>query len=91
MAALTVSAARRSTSPSTAITYSDAEQFCLGVHRRVAVGAEDELRDAVAVAQMDEQHAAQVAAAMHPAHQYGAFAGIGGTEFPAGMCAAQFA
>ncbi len=39
------------------------------VHRRVDVVVEDHLRDAVAVAQMDEDHAAQVAAAMHPAHQ----------------------
>ena len=36
---------------------------------RIAVDVEDELRDAFAIAQMDEDHAAQIAAAMHPAHQ----------------------
>ena len=52
-----------------------ASDFLVQLRRRV--GVEDELRDALAVAQVDEQHAAQIAAAMHPAHQDGAFAGVG--------------
>ena len=36
-------------------------------------------------------HSAQVAAAMHPAHQQGALAGIGGAQFSAGVRAPKFA
>ena len=61
------------------------------MHGWVSVRAEDELRDAVAIPQMDEQHPAQIAPAMHPAHQDGAFAGVGCAKVPAGMCPAQFA
>ena len=91
MAAFTVSAARRSTRPFDRDHVFRRQQFRLGVHRRVAVGAKDQLRDAFAVAQVDEEHAAQIAAAMHPAHQDGAFAGVGGAKFAAGMRAAQLA
>ncbi len=45
-----------------------AQRFGLGVEFRAAIGVEDNLRNAVAVAQMNEDDAAQIAAAMHPAH-----------------------
>jgi hypothetical protein len=61
------------------------------MHRRVTVGAEHQLRDAFAIAQMDEQYAAQVAPAMHPAHKNGSFAGIGRAQSSAVMCSAQLA
>ena len=50
-----------------------AQHSAAAVHGRVDVLVEDDLGDAVAVAQMNEDHAAQVAAAVHPAHQHDAF------------------
>ena len=41
-------------------------------------GLEDDLGDAVAVAQIGEDHGAMVAAPMNPSHQEGALAGVGG-------------
>ena len=61
------------------------------MHFGPGVGVENQLRDAIAIAQVDEDHATQIAAAMHPAHQQGALSGVGGAQFPAGMCAAKFA
>jgi hypothetical protein len=46
-------------------------------------GPEDALRDAFAVAQVDKDHSAQVAAAMNPAHEHDALAGIFGGQFTA--------
>ena len=86
-----VSWLRSVTGPSTAITYSAASMLGFGVDGWVAIGVEDELRDAFAVAQVDEDHAAQIAAAVHPAHQDGALAGVGGAQFAAGVRAAQLA
>ena len=60
-------------------------------HLRIGVLPEDELRDAFAVAQVHEEHAAQVAAAMHPAHQDGGLAFVGGAQLAAGMGAAKVA
>jgi hypothetical protein len=40
---------------------------------------------------MDEQHAAQVAPAMHPAHEDGSFAGVSSAKGSAVMCSAQLA
>jgi hypothetical protein len=49
------------------------------------------LRDAIAIAQMDEHHSAQIAAAMHPAHEQRALAGVGRAQLSAAMRAAEFA
>ena len=62
----------------------------LGAHRfgRLeggAVGIGHHLRDAVVVAQVDEQHAAVVAHAMHPARQARGFADIGFAQGAAGV------
>jgi hypothetical protein len=38
--------------------------------KRLAAGAGDDLGEAVMVAQIDEQHAAMIALAMHPARQF---------------------
>ena len=40
---------------------------------RLRVFVEDELRDAFAIAQMDKDDSAQIAAAMHPAHEQALF------------------
>ena len=50
------------------------------VHRRLDVLVEDDLGQAVAVAQIDEDHAAMIAAAMHPAHQQHGLALVGGAQ-----------
>src|SRR5262249_4534172 len=55
------------------------------------IAMENELRHAITIAQMDEQDAAQVAAAVHPPHQNRLFTGIGRTQFSAGVRAPQFA
>ena len=52
---------------------------------------ENQLRDAITVAQVNEDHSAQIAAAMDPAHQQGARSCIGGAQFPASVCAAKVA
>jgi hypothetical protein len=46
---------------------------------------EDNLRDAVAVAQVEEDEVAVIAAAVDPAHEGDGFAGVGSAEFAAGM------
>jgi hypothetical protein len=51
----------------------------------------DQLRDAIPIAQMNEEDAAEVAPAMHPTHQQGGLAGIGGAQLAAGVGAAQIA
>jgi len=43
----------------------------------IGVGAEDDLGDAFAVAQVNEDHAAEIAAAVHPAHEHDAAAVVG--------------
>ena len=91
MLGLMVSAVRSATMPSTAITYSARTSSALAVHGGVDVLVEDDLGDAVAVAQVDEDHAAQIAAAMHPAHQKDGLAGVGGAQLAAGVRAAQVA
>jgi hypothetical protein len=43
------------------------------------------LRDAVAVAQIEEDEVAVIAAAVDPAHEGDGLAGVGGAEFAAGV------
>jgi hypothetical protein len=49
---------------------------------------EDELADAVAVAEVDEDHATEIAAAMNPSHQNDALADVGGAQLSARVGAA---
>ena len=62
-----------------------AQIFNLGKHR--TVGVAQYLRDPIMVAQVDEDHTAMVAAAMHPARQADRFANICGGQGGAGMAA----
>jgi hypothetical protein len=55
------------------------------------VFVEDELCDAFAIAQVNENHSAQIAAAMDPAHEQGFLAGIGSAQLPAAVRAAEVA
>ena len=50
-----------------------------------AVAVENDLGDAVMVAQIDEQHAAMIALAMHPAGQADLAAHVGGAQLGAGV------
>jgi len=52
---------------------------------------EHHLRDAAAVPQVDEDEAAKIAAAMHPAHQHGASAHVRRPQGSAFVRAAQIA
>ena len=52
---------------------------------------EDDLGDAGAVAHVDEDEVAEVAAAVHPAHEDDARAGVGGAQSPAGVRAPKIA
>jgi hypothetical protein len=46
---------------------------------------EHHLRDAGAVAHIEKDEVAVIAAAVHPAHQHHRLAGVGGTQFAAEM------
>ncbi len=51
-----------------------------GVGFRLRFFVEDDLHDAGAVAEVEEEEIAEVAAAMYPAHDDGVSAGVGGAE-----------
>ena len=87
----TAPAPRGATLPSTAITYSGRTMFGAVVHGRVDILVKHHLGDAVAVAQIDEDHAAMIAAAVDPAHQDDGLALVGGAQHAAGVGAAKFA
>ncbi len=57
-----------------------ARLFGFGVGCGLRFFVEDDLHDAGAVAEVKEEEIAEVAAAMHPAHNDGVVAGVGGTE-----------
>ena len=82
---LMASASRRRTLPTAATTYSGPHLLALGV----AVGrqflVEHNLRDAGAVAQVEKDEVAVVAAAVDPAHQDHLLAGVGGAQIAAKM------
>jgi hypothetical protein len=61
------------------------------VNVRLGVFVKDKLGNAFAIAQVDENHSAQIAAAMDPAHEQGSLAGIGGAQLAAVVGAAQVA
>lgn len=52
---------------------------------------EDDLANAGAIAQVEEDEIAVVAAAVHPAHQHHVFARIGGAQISAEVSALQIA
>ena len=54
--------------------------FCLGVRLGMLLLVEDDLRDAGAIAQIDENELTEVAPAVHPAHQHDVFVGIKSAE-----------
>ena len=60
-------------------------------HQRLVVLVEDDLRDAGAVADVDEQQPAEVAHAMHPAEQHDVRADVVGPQRAAGVRACQVA
>ena len=65
------------------MTYSDRSCSARAMHVRVHALIENDLGHTLAVAQVNEDHLAEVAAAVHPAHQKHALAGIGGAQFAA--------
>jgi hypothetical protein len=50
---------------------------------------EDQLRDAIAITQVNEEHATQIAAAMYPPHQERGLADVRHTQLAATVRAAQ--
>ena len=64
---LVASGPRATTSPS--IVTTDSARRCSSTRERLAVGAADDLGQAIMIAQVDEQHPAMVALAVHPAGQ----------------------
>ena len=64
---LTLPSSRRTTSPAAETTCSERSRSASGVRLRRGLGMEDELHEARAVAQVDEDQAAVVAPAVHPA------------------------
>ena len=65
-----------------------ADLFSAFVHIFRHAGLEDDLGDAVAVAEIGEDDRTVVAAPVDPSHQDGALAGISGAKLSAGVCAA---
>ena len=79
----TVSGVRASTCPRTAITYSAPEPS--GARDERLVVADDDLRHAVAVANIDEEERAEVAKTVHPAEQHDVLADVGSREGTTGV------
>jgi hypothetical protein len=63
------------------------ERTFLDLVKDRAVGIAEHLRHAVVVAQVDEEHAAMVADAVHPARQADGVAHVGFGQLGAGMAA----
>ena len=74
---LSVSAGRARTAPRTAMTYSLRSLAGALVRRRAVLGAEHDLDEAGAVAQIDEHDAAVIAPRVHPAHHRHLAADVG--------------
>ena len=87
---LTVSARAPPHAPAHADHELRAQALGLG-HQRLVVLVEDHLRDAGAIADVDEQQAAQVADAVHPSEQHDVGADVVGAQRAAGMGAGQIA
>ena len=68
-----------------------AQRLGLLVNGRVAFLAEDHLRDARAVAHIDEDQVAEVAAAVDPSHEDGFLASVGGAQGAAHVSSSKIA
>jgi hypothetical protein len=68
-----------------------AQQLCLFVNGRFGLFAENDLRDAGAVAYIHKNEIAEVAAAVYPSHQDRFLAGIGGAQRAAHVSTSQVA
>ena len=68
-----------------------AQLFGFVVDGGASLAAEDDLGDAGAVAQVDEDDLAEVAAAVDPSHEDGFLAGVGGAERPAHVSSSEVA
>ena len=88
---LMVSASRCLTVPITAMTYSLRSSLGLLVNGGVRLVVEHDLGDAGAVADVDKNEVAEVAAAVHPSHEDGFLAGVGGAQCAAHVGASQVA
>ena len=64
----------------------NSERSRLAFASSVLVVADHDLRHAVAVADVDEEHAAKIANAVHPAEQHRVRAEIVGAQRAAGVC-----
>ena len=84
-------ASRSLTVPVTAITNSLRSDSDFFVERGVALGVEDDLGNAGAVAEIDEEKIAVIAAAVDPSHEYCFFAGVRGAESAAHVSASKIA
>ena len=85
MLGLTRPAPRWRTLPVTATTYSGRAASALAWASGGDLLVEDDLGDAGAVAQVEEDEVAVVAAAVDPAHEGDGLAGVGCAEFAAGV------
>jgi hypothetical protein len=78
------------TLPLTAITNSELSSWARACASVLAF-VEDKLGDAVAVTQMDENHTAQIAPPVNPAHEKNRFSDIGRPQSSAAMSTAHLA
>ena len=80
---LMASLSRSRTLPTAATTYSGRTCSPLSVALRRQLFIEHHLGNAAAVAHIEEDQVAVIAAAVHPAHEHHVFAGVGGAQFAA--------
>ena len=88
---LMVFASRSLTVPMTATTYSLRSCSAFSWTSASVSVIEHDLGDAGAVAQVDEDEVAEIAAAVHPSHENGFFARVGCAQCAAGMSSPQVA
>src|SRR5208337_5684963 len=62
-----------------------AHRGCFVVHLRAGVGGDDHLGDAAAVAQVEKNEIAEIAALVHPSHERNFGTGVGGAQFATHM------
>ena len=68
-----------------------ADVFGFAVRFGLRLFVEDDLNDAGAIANVEEEEIAEVATARDPAHDDGVFIGVGGAEIAAVVCAGEVA
>ncbi len=82
---LMVPASRSFTWPMTATTNSERKRLGLLMHVGAGVSGDDHLRDAAAVAQVEEDEVAEIAPAVDPAHENNFRTGVGGAQLATHM------